>query len=289
MIAGIKREGNVELADIITKSVKGAPVKFDDTKRVLIIDADSIMYFATYFPEDSLIEFPTEIEQLEEAKYRTRTKLQEIQNNVEEWFNIQKTYIFVAGKNNFRYKVFPNYKINRAKTIKSPLLPIIKDYMLEELEAIPSHGAEADDYVYDAMILSEGNCVVSSIDKDVFYNCPDVPYYNYRSYGEILGEFKNISKKESRLAIASQIVIGDSSDGVSGAYRVGQAWCKDNMHLDMTDYQFTKAVFQAYLKSNKGDFIEAKKQIRLYYKILKLYTQKELNILDIDEHKENNN
>lgn len=276
MIQGIKKATNIQEVDIVVKIVKNCPVNYDDRSRVLLIDADSILYSATHFPEGGLMDFPTEEDQLEEAKYRTRTKLQEIQNNVEEWFNIQQTFIFVGGENNLRYTIFPEYKANRAKTIKSPLIPYIKQYMIDELNAISSHGAEADDYVYDAMIMSEGNCVVSAIDKDVFYNSPNVPLYNYRSYKDTLGEFKYISEKESRLAIASQIVIGDTSDGVPGAYRIGPAWCEKNMHLDMTNYQFIKSILEAYLKSTKGNAKEAKKQIRMYYKVLKLYTKSEL-------------
>jgi 5'-3' exonuclease len=267
------------LPEEIIRTVKNCPSKYDDSKRVLLIDADSIMYTATYFPEDSLIEFPTEEEQLEEAKYRTRTKLQEIQSNVEEWFNIVQTYIFIGGKNNFRYKIFPEYKANRKNVIKSPLLPFIREYMIEELKAIESHGGEADDYIIDAISESSGNCVVSSIDKDVLYYSPNTPLYDYRGYNDVLGEFKYITDKESRLARATQIVTGDSTDGVPGAKGVGKAWCDKNMHINMTDYQFIKAIFLAYLKANKNDSVESKKQIKLYYKVLKLHTRKEIDKL----------
>ncbi|MAO23577.1 MAG: hypothetical protein CMJ25_22755 [Phycisphaerae bacterium] len=277
MIKGVKSE-TIQEVDIVVKEVKNCPLKYDNTERVLIIDADSIMYFASHFPEDSLMEFPTEEERIEEAKYRTRTKLEEIHNNIEEFYNIQETFIFVRGRGNFRYKLYPNYKSNRKQ--KNDLIPIISFYMLNELHAIPSIGAEADDYVYDAYLLSGGNCVVAAIDKDVFYNCPDVPFYNYRSHGDTLGEFKSISKEESRLAIASQVVIGDSGDGIPGAYRVGKAWCRDNMHLGMTDYQFTKAIFKAYLKASGGNGQIAKEQARLNYSVLKLYTQDELKTIN---------
>jgi 5'-3' exonuclease len=261
----------------IVRTVKNCPTKYDDSKRVLLIDADSIMYTSTYFPEESLLEFPTEEEQLEEAKYRTRTKLQEIQNNVEEWYNIVQTYIFIGGKGNFRYKVFPEYKANRKDVVKSPLLPFIKEYMIEELKAIESHGGEADDYIIDGISECSGNCVVSSIDKDVLYHSPNIPLYDYRGYNDVLGEFKSISTKESRLARATQLVTGDSTDGVPGAKGVGKAWCDKNMHVDMTDYQFIKAIFLAYLKANKNDSIESKRQIKLYYKVLKLHTRKEID------------
>ena len=274
MIKGVKATTVQEDVDIVVREVKNCPIEYDNTERVLLIDADSIMYFATHFPEESLMDFPTEEDRIEEAKYRTRTKLEEIHNNIEEFYNIQETFIFIGGRGNFRYKLYPDYKSNRKE--KNPLIPIIADYMLDELHAIPSQGAEADDYVYDAYVLSEGNCVVAAIDKDVLYNCPDVPFYNYRSYGDTLGEFKHISKEESRLAIASQVVIGDSGDGIPGAYKVGKAWCRDNMHLGMTDYQFTKAIFIAYLKASGGNAKMAKEQARLYYSVLKLYTHKEL-------------
>jgi 5'-3' exonuclease len=276
MIQGPVKQ-NIE--EEIVRTVKNCPTKYDDSQRVLLIDADSIMYTSTYFPEDSLLEFPTEEEQLEEAKYRTRTKLQEIQNNVEEWYNIIQTYIFIGGKGNFRYKIFPEYKANRKDTIKSPLLPFIKEYMIAELGAIESHGGEADDYIIDGISECSGNCVVSSIDKDVLYHSPNIPLYDYRGYNDVLGEFKSISTKQSRLARATQLVTGDSTDGVPGAKGVGKAWCDKNMHVDMTDYQFIKAIFLAYLKANKNDSIESKRQIKLYYKVLKLHTRKEIDKL----------
>jgi len=276
MITGVKKE---EQFEEIVKIVKNCPTSYDDSKRVLLIDADSIMYTATYFPEDSLLEFPTEEEQLEEAKYRTRNKIQEIQNNVEEWFNIVQTYIFIGGKDNFRYRIFPEYKANRKNTIKSPHLPMIRQYMIDELKAIESHGGEADDYVIDGIAISQGNCIVSSIDKDVLYYSPNIPLYDYRTNNDIVGEFKYISTKESRYARAAQVIIGDSTDGVPGAKGVGKAWCDKNMHVDMTDYQFIKAILLAYLKANKDDYVESKRQIRLYHKVLKLHTQEEINKL----------
>lgn len=276
MIQGPVKQ-NIE--EEVIRTVKNCPTKYDDSQRVLLIDADSIMYTSTYFPEDSLLEFPTEEEQLEEAKYRTRTKLQEIQLNVEEWYNIVQTYIFIGGKGNFRYKIFPEYKANRKDTIKSPLLPFIREYMIEELKAIESHGGEADDYIIDGISECSGNCVVSSIDKDVLYHSPNIPLYDYRGYNDVLGEFKSISTKQSRLARATQLVTGDSTDGVPGAKGVGKAWCDKNMHIDMTDYQFIKAIFLAYLKANKNDSVESKKQIKHYYKVLKLHTRNEIDKL----------
>ena len=45
MIKGVKAE-TIQEVDIVVKEVKNCPLKYDNTERVLIIDADSIMYFA---------------------------------------------------------------------------------------------------------------------------------------------------------------------------------------------------------------------------------------------------
>jgi len=282
MIKGPKKQ--IE-SEIVIRTVKNCPSSYDDTKRVLLVDSDSILHTSTYFPEDSIMHFPTEEEQIEEAKFRVRNKLQEIQNNVEEYYNIVSTILFVGGKNNFRYKLYPLYKANRDNQIKNPLVPIIKQYIVEQMGAIESHGAEADDYLIECLQEVKNNAVVSSIDKDIIYQSPNVPIYNYRRYNDILGEFKYISTKESRLVFASSILCGDSIDNIPKAKGIGKAYCSKNLHENMTDYQFIRAIFVAYLKSTKGDSVEAKKQIRLNYILLKLHTQEEVkNILDKYEY-----
>ena len=276
MITGVKKEQQEEIID---KVVKNCPKEYDATERILLVDADSLLYYACHFPEDSLMEFPTEEERIEEAKFRVGNKIQEITNNVEEWFNITKTLLFVGGDNNFRYKIYPEYKANRKNAVKSPYLPIVKKYIIEELGAIPSHGCEADDLVTDSTKMCKGQCLIACIDKDIRLYNPDIPIYDYRSHDDVLGEFKYLGAKEARLARAVQLVTGDVGDGIPGAKGVGEAYCKKNMHQDMSDYQLVKQILLAYLKSNKGDAVKAKEEIRLYYKVLKLYTLEELKEL----------
>lgn len=283
-------DSNTESIEIVyNKIVLNKPSEYDSTERILLIDSDSILFMASYFPEDSLEEFPTDELQLEEGKFRIRNKIEEIQSSIEEHYNIKQTLLFLGGKGNFRYKLYPAYKANRKDKEISPLIPLLKKYMVNELpNVIESHGAEADDYVFETYKMTEGNCVCCSIDKDIFYNCHSVPLFDYRSYKSkdlenttIIGNFKVVTEKQSRLAKAQHIVVGDVSDGVPGAKGVGPAWCEKNMHEDMTDYQFTKQVFLAYLKANKNDAIESKKQIKLFYKLLKLWTKDELKSLNL--------
>lgn len=275
MIQGPKKQ--IE-SEIVIRTVKNCPKSYDDTKRVLLIDADSICYLASYFPEDSIMFFPTREEQIEEAKFRVRNKLQEIQNNIEEWYNIVTTILFVRGENNFRYKIYPEYKANRSKAVKPELLEYAKNYLIE-LGAIQAHGCEADDLVISAAKEAPENCVISTIDKDLLFWGPNVPFYDYRTYKEVIGEFKSISDKERRWLKALQLVSGDATDNIKGAKGLGLAFCKKNIFDTFTNYQYIKYIFIAYLKAYKNDYKIAKQQMKLNYNLLKLHTQEEIKCL----------
>lgn len=262
------------------QSVINCPKIYDETKRVLLIDADSIGYLASYFPETSFLDFPTLEERQEECKYRVRNKLQEIQNNVEEWYNIISTIMFVGGKDNFRYKIYPEYKANRTKAIKPELLEYAKNYLIK-LGAIQAHGAEADDFVVSAAKEVIGNCVIATIDKDLLFWGPNVPFYDYRTYKETIGEFKSISDKERKWMKAFQLISGDATDGIKGSPGLGLTYCKKNIFDTFTDYQYIKYIFIAYLKSYKNDYKLAKQQIKMNYKLLKLHTQEEIKELNL--------
>jgi 5'-3' exonuclease len=274
---------------IYNKIVLNKPSEYDNTERILCIDFDSVLYTSTYFPESSLLQFPTEELQIEEAKFRVRNKLQEITNNVEEWFNIKQTLVFIGGKNNFRYKLYPDYKKNRISTIKSPLLPIIKQFIINEIpNCAVTENCESDDYCYEIKKITNNNCVISSLDKDVHFWCSEVPLYDFRSYTSkelpntiVVGQFKYMSEKDSRLAIATQILTGDTTDNIKGAAKIGKVYCEKNLHRDMTNFQFIKAILKGYLKANNNDIKLAKKNMKLNYFLLKLWTKDELKSLNL--------
>jgi len=257
--------------------VKNPPSSFCNKERVHFVDADSLLFICTYSPIDKETGEIPELE-FEEVTYRLREKLAEIQLNIEEFYNIKQTFLFVGGKNNFRYKLYPEYKSNR-KSEKPKWFYELKDYLINELGAIPAIQGEADDLIYESYKMSEGNCVISTIDKDIMINAPNTPLYNYRSYDDVVGEWKQINTKESRLAIATQVICGDTTDFIKGAFGVGKAWCDKHLHENMSNYQFVKNILGAYLKANKGNMKQAKEDAKLNYKLLKLYTQEEINAL----------
>lgn len=258
--------------------IKNSPSKYDSTERVLLIDADSIIYMCIHFTEESLQFFGSDELLREEVKYRIRNKVQEIQSSVDLFFNIKETFLFIGGGNNFRYKLYPQYKCKRPE--KPKFFDDAKECLLE-LGAISAVGCEVDDFIFEANEIAHGNTVIASIDKDLSYWIPNAIIYHYKGNTEVMGEWKIANEREARLARATQCVIGDPTDGIPGAKGVGQVWCNKNLKLGMTDYQYTKAVFKAFLKSTKNDVESAKSQLKLTFKLLRLWRQNEIKALNL--------
>lgn len=261
------RNFNNDFEKQITRTVKNAPKKYDDTKRILCIDGDSILYTANHSTEDDILE----------CKHKVYNKIQEITNNVEERFNIIKTVIVVGGKNNFRYKLYPEYKKNRPE--KHPNIAILKQYIIESCGAIEAEYGEADDYLYNLHLIAKGNVVLATIDKDIKANMPGV-YYNYRSYDDVQGKFEYVSKKEQKYRLAHQIITGDASDGINFSPKIGKAYADKVLHKEMTHYQYIKEVYKAYLKAWKNDSKIAKEKIKLAYLLLKLHSIEEIKQIE---------
>ncbi len=269
--------------EIIPKYVKNEPTEFDPTPRVLLIDLDSIGYSVIHFPETGTVHFDTDEEYIEEAKHRMREKIQEIHNNVEKWFNITDTFAFQGSSGNFRYKITSTYKNKRPKE-KPKYLKEVKQYAFDELGAIDCKGFEADDAIYESWLSSNKQCLIAAIDKDIRYHCWGVPVYDFKTRKDVMGEFKTpITEKQSRLAVATQYLIGDMGDSVGGAAGIGIKYAEKHLHEDMTDYQFIRAILTGYLKASKGNMEEAKKNCRLTYSLLRLYTQDEIKSLNLDK------
>lgn len=269
--AGIEEEIDIEI-----RTVKNCPSSYDNTERVLIIDGDSAIWMALYNPEpkpgDIIPEIPFDFE---EAKFRFRKKLQEITNNVDQYFNIVKTMLFIGGKNNFRYIIYPEYKANRKTKAKPEFFKELTQYAFDELGAITAPLGECDDIVYESTQIARDNCILAAIDKDYksFYSGY---IYDYRTHGDTLGKFIKVEPEECKLYFARQLVCGDNGDNIKGAKRVGEVWCDQNLFSDMTDYQLFRQVFRAYLKANKDDIIAAKKDMKLNHNLIKLWKQEEI-------------
>jgi 5'-3' exonuclease len=122
---------------------------------------------------------------------------------------------FIAGKNNFRYQIAKRrpYKGNRKKTFMK-WKAAITDFMIHELSAIRSHGAEADDYVASYACQSLEDCIICSHDKDL-------KQIHGAHFDLSKEQIEYISYEQSRYLLGEQLLTGDSTDNIQGLKGIG--------------------------------------------------------------------
>ena len=229
--------------------------------KVVLIDADSLMYFSSYGSEEEQILSETKLSE----------KIYDILNIVERSYKVDSYYIFVKGSNNFRYKIFPAYKKNRPE--KHPIIEVLNKYLVETMGAIESHNAESDDYVfsYSQIPKFKGRSIICSVDKDL-RQIPGI-HYDYQK-----NKYHIIDEETAKYNLAIQMIMGDAADGIPGLKGYGPVKAEKIIKKGMTDYQCIKAILKEYQK-NCTTSKEAKDQIRLNYKLLKLH---EVNVEEKD-------
>lgn len=139
--------------------------------------------------------------------------------------------VFLSGEDNFRYKIFPEYKAHRKDVVKPKWLQQCREYLVTNWNARMAHGCETDDMLgieqtrhnsaYHSMLLEgqqEGcnQSVICSIDKDLL----QIPgkHYNF-----VKNEFTEVSEFAGLRSFYHQLLMGDmGSDGIPGVVDIGK-------------------------------------------------------------------
>ena len=181
-------------------------------KTIAIVDADSCIYQAAWQQEsiDSAL-----------SNYKHLISKNWIDPC---WADESIVYCGNTERDNFRYKLCPNYKANRKSIPEDAKLfkPLMEAIANEEL-AIPSAGMEADDMVrIKAEELRGVQDVVTTIvhiDKDL--DCIAGMHYNPRHE-----RFYDMSENDADLNYWLQMLKGDPTDNLPGLPRVGEKTAK---------------------------------------------------------------
>lgn len=118
--------------------------------------------------------------------------------------------IFLTSKDNFRKKVYPEYKANRKKEPPKHL-KFLKDYLEANWNAVEAKEMEADDYL---AIYQNDNTIICSIDKDLLQ-------ITGKHYNFVKKEFSTIDELEGDRRFYTQLLTGDTSDNIKGIDGVG--------------------------------------------------------------------
>ena len=136
---------------------------------------------------------------------------------------------FLSGPTNFRYSLFPEYKANRRNTPKPTHLLGCREYLIEKYDTVVSDGCEADDLMGVAQCAQTAKepTIIVSLDKDML----QVPGWHYSWHIEggprdkrwvKEAKLQEISALEGARHFYTQMLTGDSTDGIKGASGVGK-------------------------------------------------------------------
>lgn len=187
--------------------------------KTLYIDADSLIYYCAYSPQNVDYCIPIEGGTFVGNK---------VEVNLEGAFNELVSYVVQACKDesllgnmipfndyilvytpstNFRYDLFPDYKIRRLDKEESPELKELKKIV--KPKGLIFEGLEADDVV--AYYARRGHPVASG-DKDVIYGVAGNNYFYHSAHRKVV----KVSKEDAERFVLLQTLAGDYDDDIPG-------------------------------------------------------------------------
>ena len=114
--------------------------------------------------------------------------------------------VFSDPKSNFRYDIYPDYKVNRKGRERTPEFTALKEWALDKYEWYDH--CEADDIV--AYLVRKKNAVGFSADKDLLYGVPGLWYDMYHKC------WHTTSDEDAKRFVAMQTLAGDPTDNIKG-------------------------------------------------------------------------
>ena len=236
---------------------------------ILLVDADSLIFASCYrkreTPEDE--KYYTDIT---DSRNKFDEQFMQIVNHLEEIYTIDKVITFSGSKGNFRKLITKKYKANRKNSELPPLLNEMHQFVKEQYDSVYGYGVETDDMVaryWHNLTQQFGRdevCIVS-IDKD-YRQFPALIYNYHYKHKEIL----DISEDEAMYNFYEQMIMGDSADNVNYFKGKGKRFAEKYFEDCQTKYQYTKKLYQLFIKEYKG---KARQKYAECYNLLKLLTE----------------
>lgn len=188
------------------------------SKTTLLIDADVLAFEAAVVAEEPIQwkdELWTVHADMALAKARVINRIEEFKDNL----RCKDVVLCLSDRANFRRKLYPDYKSNRAKSRLPIILRQVKQWIIDELDGQLWANLEADDVISILATSMEEETIIVSIDKD-FKSVPGI-FFDYNK-----GEFHHPTTEEADNFHLIQTLTGDSTDGFSGVPKIGAVTAK---------------------------------------------------------------
>lgn len=143
--------------------------------------------------------------------------------------NATEFQFYLTGSTNFRFQVYPEYKLARANVPKPKHLSALRDYVMERYSGIMSDGCEADDLMGIAQCAESAThrTIIVSLDKDMLM----IPgqHYSWHIEGGPVdkrwvreAKLQDISPQQGIKWFYTQLLMGDTTDGIKGVKGIGK-------------------------------------------------------------------
>jgi len=218
------------------------PLKPDTADKVLLIDADTIVYAICSGLEYGIDLLPKDMYTKKEYKELTDSPNYDRETNCVWDIDIEQAVIlaeekisklltktgcksaelyFTSGKN-FRYYVTEDYKANRKSTRYPVGLREVKAELAKKYPGDICSEYEADDIVCMLKREHPDKYIVCAVDKDVLRGVAGVHfnYYENNKYKINMKWIKTTEDEATRMPYL-QCLMGDSADGIKGVPRIG--------------------------------------------------------------------
>lgn len=152
------------------------------------------------------------------ATSRTQEMLERILHDV----GATEYEVWLSGGDNFRYKVYPEYKADRYKAKRPKWEKEVKQYLVDQWQANTSDGCEADDML-GVRQMQEIGTIICHLDKDI--NMIPGRHYNWElsRLGKVVRSAKQytVTNEEAIRFFYYQMLVGDPTDHIKGIPGIG--------------------------------------------------------------------
>jgi DNA polymerase-1 len=181
--------------------------------KVVLIDGDILLYRFAFSNQRSIEwdeDTTSEILNLPLACYAADQFIQGIILETK----TDRCIVCLTGSLNFRYKVLPSYKGNRANLEKPVLLDGIREHFLLNYPTRLKEGIEADDTMGILSTRTPNKYIIASADKDM----ATIPGWLFDWKDRSL---RLVTEAEADKMFYTQVLTGDTSDGYKGIPGIG--------------------------------------------------------------------
>lgn len=191
---------------------------------IALLDGDIITFRAAFSAED------------EEQPYIACSRASAMLDEILSVTAATEYKLFLSGQDNFRYKVYPEYKANRLGAKRPKWEKDVRAFLELDWNAELSAGCEADDLLG---IHANKNSIICTIDKDL----DQVAGWHYNF---VKKEKYFVSEDKACYNFYYQLLVGDTADGIKGVPGIGPKKATHILSLCESEREMFEACREAY-------------------------------------------